>query len=125
MAKAKVLADRISVASEILTDANIRKVEILSPATLKLVDTNDNNTVLYEISEDICNSFTKYGATFHDGKTLATIGEDIMALDKDEREEAIKNILTAVLTKINAIESQVEEYLESANEVDIDLEFLD
>lgn len=125
MAKAKVLADRICVTSDVLSDENIRKVEILSPTTLKLIDTNDGTTVLFEVASDSCNSFTKYGATFKDGKSLATIGESIMELDKTEREDMIRNIVTAALTRINAVEAQVESYLADAANIEIDLEFLD
>ena len=46
MAKAKVLADRISITSEILTDANIEKVSVLAPSVLKLVDEKDDTKLV-------------------------------------------------------------------------------
>ena len=110
MAKAKILADRISITSEILTDENIEK---------------DETKALYEVSNGVCNTFTSYGAVFNDGKTLGAIDESILSLDKEEKEAKIKTILTAVLTRINAIEAQVEEYLEDAIDLSEDVEFLD
>ena len=41
MAKAKILADRISITSDVLTDENIEKVRSLSPSTLYLYDDKD------------------------------------------------------------------------------------
>lgn len=125
MAKAKILADRISITSEILTDENIEKVRILSPSTLVLFDEKDETKALYEVSNGVCNTFTSYGAVFNDGKTLGAIDESILSLDKEEKEAKIKTILTAVLTRINAIEAQVEEYLEDAIDLSDDVEFLD
>lgn len=125
MAKAKILADRISITSEILTDENIEKVKILSPSTLVLFDEKDETKALYEVSNGVCNTFTSYGAVFNDGKTLGAIDESILSLDKEEKEAKIKTILTAVLTRINAIEAQVEEYLEDAIDLSEDVEFLD
>ncbi len=125
MAKAKILADRISITSEVLTDENIEKVRILSPSTLVLFDEKDETKALYEVSNGVCNTFTSYGAVFNDGKTLGAIDESILSLDKEEKEAKIKTILTAVLTRINAIEVQVEEYLEDAIDLSDDVEFLD
>lgn len=125
MAKAKILADRISITSEVLTDENIEKVRILSPSTLVLFDEKDETKALYEVSNGVCNTFTSYGAVFNDGKTLGAIDESILSLDKEEKEAKIKTILTAVLTRINAIEAQVEEYLEDAIDLSDDVEFLD
>lgn len=125
MAKAKILADRISITSEVLTDENIEKVRILSPSTLVLFDEKDETKALYEVSNGVCNTFTSYGAVFNDGKTLGAIDESILSLDKEEKEAKIKTILTAVLTRINAIEVQVEEYLEDAIDLSEDVEFLD
>ena len=47
-----------------------------------------------------------------------------MALEDDVKEAKIKNIITAVLTKVNAIEAQIEEYLEGAEDLSEDIEFL-
>ena len=90
MAKAKVLADRISITSEILTDENIRKAEILSPSSLVLFDEKDESKMLYRVCEDSCNSFTTYGASFKDGKSLGTISEKIMDLDKEAKEKELR-----------------------------------
>lgn len=124
MAKAKVLADRISITSEVLTDENLERVSILAPSLLQLVDEFDANKVLYEVVGSTYNTFTSYGASFKDGKSLGTISEDLMALEADVKEAKIKNIITAVLTKVNAIEAQIEEYLESAEDLSADVEFL-
>ena len=125
MAKAKILADRISITSEVLTDENIEKVSILAPSNLLLVDDMNGDTVLFEVASDEYNSFTKHGAVFKDGKSLGTISPEVMELTKEEREAKLKNTLTAILTRVNAIEEQVEAYLENAEDLSDDVEFLD
>ena len=125
MAKAKVLADRISITSEVLTDANIEKVNVLAPSNLKLFDEKDESKVLFEVASDEYNTFTKNGAVFKDGKSLGSISQDIMELEREEKEDKIKTILTAVLTRINIIEEQVADYLETAEDLSEDIEFLD
>lgn len=125
MAKAKILADRISITSDILTDANLEKVKVLSPSTLAMYDEKDETKVLYEVCMSEFNTFTNFGAAFKDGKTLGSISEETMALDKEEREAKIETALTAALTKINVIEAQVEEFLENAIDLSDDIEFLD
>lgn len=124
MAKAKVLADRISITSEVLTDENLEKVGILAPSILKLVDEYEADKVLYEVASGEYNTFTVHGAVFKDGKSLGTIAEELMSLDDEAKEAKIKNILTAVLTKVNAIEEQINEYLENADDLSDDIEFL-
>lgn len=124
MAKAKVLADRISISSEILTDENIERVAILAPSTLRLVDEKDETKVLFEVASDDYNMFTINGAVFKNGISLGTISADIMELDNETKEKKVKTLLTAILTKINKIESQVESYLEEADDNNIDVEFL-
>ena len=123
MAKAKILADRISITSEILTDENIEKVGILSPSTLYLVDEKDESNVLYQVTSNEINTFTKYGASFKDGKSLGAIS--IETMEAEDKEDKIKNTLTAVLTRINRIEEQVEAYLDVAADLSDDIEFLD
>ena len=125
MAKAKVLADRISITSEVLTDANIEKVNVLAPSNLKLFDEKDESKVLFEVASDEYNTFTKNGAVFKDGKSLGSISQDIMELEREEKEDKIKTILTAVLTRINIIEEQVADYLETAEDLSEDVEFWD
>ena len=125
MAKAKVLADRISITSEVLTDANIEKVNVLAPSNLKLFDEKDESKVLFEVASDEYNTFTKNGAVFKDGKSLGSISPEFMELEKEEREDKIQTILTAVLTRINVIEDQVKYYLETAEDLSEDVEFLD
>ena len=125
MAKAKVLADRISITSEVLTDANIEKVNVLAPSNLKLFDEKDESKILFEVASDEYNTFTKNGAVFKDGKSLGSISQDIMELEREEKEDKIKTILTAVLTRINIIEEQVADYLETAEDLSEDVEFLD
>ena len=104
MAKAKVLDDKLVITSEILTNENIEKV-------------------LYEITTAYCNSVTTYGAIFKDGKAIAGISVD--ADNEEARKEKMKNIITSILVKINAIETQVEEYLAEAEDIQADVEFLD
>ena len=123
MAKAKILADRISITSDILTDENIEKVSILSPSTLYLYDDKDENRILYQVTGNEFNTFTKYGATFKDGKSLGAISEESMVAD--DKESKVKNELTAILTRINRIEDQVAAYLEVAEDLSEDIEFLD
>ena len=123
MAKAKILADRISITSDVLTDENIEKVSILSPSTLYLYDDKDENRVLYQVTGNEFNTFTKYGATFKDGKSLGAISEESMVAD--DKESKVKNELTAILTRIDRIEEQVSAYLEVAEDLSDDIEFLD
>lgn len=123
MAKAKILADRISITSDILTDENIEKVSILSPSTLCLYDDKDEDRMLYQVTGNEFNTFTKYGATFKDGKSLGAISEESMAAE--DRDSKVKTELTAILTRINRIEEQVEAYLEVAEDLSEDIEFLD
>ena len=123
MAKAKILADRISITSDVLTDENIEKVSILSPSTLYLYDDKDEDRILYQVTGNEFNTFTKYGATFKDGKSLGAISEESMAAD--DKESKVKNELTAILTRINRIEDQVAAYLEVAEDLSEDIEFLD
>lgn len=123
MAKAKILADRISITSEVLTDENIEKVGILSPSTLYLFDDKDESRMLYQVTGNEFNTFTKYGATFKDGKSLGAISEESMTAE--DKESKVKNELTAILTRINRIEEQVEAYLEVAEDLSDDIEFLD
>ena len=123
MAKAKILADRISITSDILTDENIEKVSILSPSTLYLYDDKDENRILYQVTGNEFNTFTKYGATFKDGKSLGAISEESMVAN--DKESKVKNELTAILTRINRIEEQVSAYLEVAEDLSEDIEFLD
>lgn len=123
MAKAKILADRISITSDVLTDENIEKVSILSPSTLYLYDDKDESRVLYQVTGNEFNTFTKYGATFKDGKSLGAISEESMVAD--DKESKVKNELTAILTRIDRIEEQVSAYLEVAEDLSDDIEFLD
>ena len=125
MAKAKVLADRICITSEILTDENIEKVRILAPSNLVLFDEKKEDKVLFEVNHSEYNTFTEYGACFKEGKTLGALSEELLSLEKEKREAKIKTMLTAVLTRINAIEEQVENYLEVAEDLSEDVEFLD
>ena len=125
MAKAKVLADRCSITSEILTDANLERVSLLAPSVLILKDAENESTILYQVVRGELNTFTVNGAEFKDGKSLCTISEGIMSLDKDARENKIKLFLSAVLTKIDAIEEQVKAYLEDAEDLSEEVEFLD
>lgn len=125
MAKAKVLADRISITSEILTDKNIEKVSVLAPSNLKLFDEKDESKVLFEVASDDYNTFTKNGAVFKDGKSLGSISPEVMELERAEKEDKIKTILTSILTRVNVIEEQVKDYLETAEDLSEDVEFLD
>ena len=123
MAKAKILADRICITSDVLTDENIEKVSILSPSTLYLYDDKDEDRILYQVTGNEFNTFTKYGATFKDGKSLGAISEESMAAE--DRDSKVKTELTAILTRINRIEEQVAAYLEVAEDLSEDIEFLD
>lgn len=124
MAKAKVLADRICITSDVLTDETIERVGILSPSTLKLVDEKDETNILFEVASDKVNGFSKYGAVFKEGKSLGVIDEDLMELSIEEREDKVKTILTVVLTRLNKIEEQVNEYLENVPDISDDVEFM-
>ena len=125
MAKAKVLADRICITSEVLTDENIEKVRILAPSNLVLFDEKKEDKVLFEVTRSDYNTFTEYGACVKEGKTLDAKTEKVLSLDKDKKKKKIKTMLTAVLTRINAVEAQVENYLEVAEDLSEDVEFLD
>lgn len=125
MAKAKILDNKVVITSEILTDENIKRASILAPSVLQLVDEFDTSNILFEVTLGTFNVFTVYGAVFKDGKTLGTISEEIMEQPKENREADIKSIITASLTKINAVEKQVEEYLADAEDLSTDIEFMD
>lgn len=122
MAKAKVLDDKVVITSEVLTDNNIEKVSILKPSVLVLKD-EEADKVLYEVASGTCNSVTNYGAIFRDGKAIG--GLSVNADDEETRKNRMKTIITGILVKVNAIENQVSEYLEEAEDIDADVEFLD
>ena len=89
----------------------------------KAVELGFADKVLYEIATGDCNSITNYGAIFRDGKAVSGICVDA---DNDEaRKNKMKNIITSILVKINAIEEQVKEYLDEAETIEADVEFLD
>lgn len=123
MAKAKVLDDKVVIKSDILTDENLRKVLLLNPSALKLVDENSNNT-LYEVTGGACNSFTQYGAVFAKGESKANI--EIVNVDDEEAKLVLKELVTGNLIRINAIEEQVEGFLDNSTFDDVaeDVEFL-
>ena len=121
MAKAKVLDDKVVIKSEVLTDENLRKVSILKPSALILTD-EETKEGLYVVSAGNCNSFTKYGAIFAGGESKANIA--VHTEDAEEKKDILKDVITSNLVKINAIEEQVETYLEDAEDIDTDIEFL-
>ena len=126
MAKAKILADRFSITSDVLTDETIERISLLAPSVLKLYDERDEKKVLFEVAKDDCTSLTNYGAVFKNGKAVGTIAENIMEIeDTTVRNNKITNLITAILTRINVIEEQVEAYLEDAIDLADDIEFLD
>ena len=125
MAKAKILADRISITSEVLTDENIERVRVLSPRTLVVFDTVDADNALYEVTIGTCNTFSPYGAVFKDGNSISAINKIVTELSKEEKEAELKKYLTGVVTKITVIENQVSEYLDNAEDLNEDIEFLD
>lgn len=121
MAKAEVLADRIKISSNVLTNENLRKAEMLRPSVLNLRD-EEMDTILYGIANAEPASFTKYGATFNDGVSLGAINDRIMRLEKEERDKEIKLFLSDILIKINAIEEQVSAFIEEAAALDEEIE---
>lgn len=122
MAKAKVLDDKVVITSEVLTNENIERVSILKPSVLILKD-EEAEKVLYEVATGDCNSITNYGAIFKDGKAIAGLSVD--AEDEESRKAKMKTIITSILVKINAVEEQVKNYLEEAEDIEADVEFLD
>lgn len=122
MAKAKVLDDKVVITSEVLTNENIEKVSILKPSVLILKD-EEADKVLYEIATGDCNSITNYGAIFKDGKAIAGLSVD--AETEEAKRNKMKTIISSILIKINAIEEQVSEYLNEAEDIQADVEFLD
>lgn len=123
MAKAKILHDRISIKSDILTDANLERVALLSPSSLFLKD--EDGTILYGVAKsDSLATFNSNGACFNNGVTVGTVDKAVMDLPVDKRQDKIQTIVTATLTRLNAIESQVEEYLEDAADLSEDIEFI-
>ena len=122
MAKAKVLDDKVVITSDVLTNENIERVNILKPSVLILKD-EEADKVLYEVTTGDCNSITNYGAIFKDGKAIAGLTVD--AESEEAKKNKMKNIITSILVKINAIEAQVSNYLEEAEDINADVEFLD
>lgn len=124
MAKAKVLADTISITSEVLTDENIRKVKALSPTTLKIVDENEGE--LYSVdATDYNSNINTYGALFKNGEAVGRVPYFNDIAD-DKKEETVTNYLLPILVRINAIEDAVEEFLNDNKFDDIveDIEFM-
>ena len=124
MAKAKVLADTVSITSEVLTDENIRKVKALSPSTLKIVDENEGE--LYSIdSTNFKSEVSKYGTVFKNGEAVGRVC-GFYDIEDDKKEEEITNYLLPILVRINAIEDAVEEFLNDNEFDDIaeDIEFM-
>ena len=107
---------------KVLTNENIERVSILKPSVLILKD-EEADKVLYEVTTGDCNSITNYGAIFKDGKAIAGLSVD--ADNEEARKAKMKNIITGILVKIGAIEDQVTEYLEEAETIEADVEFLD
>lgn len=122
MAKAKVLDDKVVITSEVLTNENIERVSILKPSVLVLKD-EEADRVLYEVATGDCNSLTNYGAIFKDGKAIAGLSVD--ADTEEAKKNKMKTIISSILIKINAIEEQVSEYLDNAEDIEADVEFLD
>ena len=122
MAKAKVLDDRVVITSEVLTNENIERVSVLKPSVLIIKD-DEAESVLYQVALGDCNSFTNYGAIFKDGKTSTSIAID--SDNEESRKNKMKTIISSILIKINAIEEQVNAYLENAEDIQADVEFLD
>lgn len=122
MAKAKVLDDKVVITSEVLTNENIERANILKPSVLILKD-EEADKVLYEVATGDCNSITNYGAIFKDGKAIAGLSVD--AEDEETKKNKMKTIITSILVKINAIEDQVTTYLNEAENIEADVEFLD
>ena len=127
MAKARVLEDRIKITSEVLTDEVLEKVMTLAPSALTITDaySTTDERVLYEVVKGDVNTFTKFGPSFKDGATVATISAATMELPKEEREAKIKNHLIRVLNYINNIEEQVKEFMEHVEDLDFEIDFLD
>lgn len=121
MAKAKVLEDKVVISSEVLTDENLAKVSILNPSVLSLRDEEGNS--LYQVATSEINSFTRNGASFKGGKTSATVcvNED----DDTKRKEILTAEITKNLVSINKIEEQVKAYLEDAEDIEVDIDFLE
>lgn len=125
MAKVKVLADRISIESEVLTNDVIEKLNTLAPSVLKLYDefVEGEKTLLFQVVKDEYNRFNNNGAAFKDGKSLGTIPEAILALETEAKKEKVTTLITNVLTKINMIEEQVESI--ELPDYSEDIDFLD
>lgn len=120
MAKAKVLEDKVVISSEVLTDEILDRVAILNPSVLNYKDEEGN--VLYQVAQCECNSFTRNGASFKGGKTTALI--TVSTEDEESRKKVISDIVTRDILKINAIEEQVKEYLEDAEDITVDIDFI-
>lgn len=125
MAKAKILDNKVVITSDVLSDKNIERASILAPSVLQLVDEYDASKILFEVTSGLSNSFTTYGAIFKDGKTVGNISDAIMEQEKEVREAHITNLISSTLIKINAVEEQIKEYLEGAEDLSTDIEFMD
>lgn len=122
MAKAKVLDNKVVIESEVFTDENLRKVSILKPSVLSLID-EETKENLYQVMAGTTTGFTKYGAVFNNGKAICTI--ETNETDAAERTDMFRLIISEALIKLNAIEEQVKNYLEVAEDLDVEVEFLD
>lgn len=109
MAKAKILGDKVVIESKVLTDENIRKASIISPASLEF---KEEDKVLYAVTTDKIAMFNEFGASFKDGKTEANIPDS---------SEILKVKVEAALMKINFIESYVSEVLAATKDMKLDI----
>ena len=125
MAKAKVLTDRVSITSDVFTDENLERIKLIAPSILELRDEADLGTLLYQVTDSEYNTFTVNGAAVKNGKTICTLSDAIMNLDEEVRERKIKLFLSAVLTKLNILETTATEYLKNAVDLSDDIDFLD
>lgn len=121
MAKARVLEDKVVISSEVLTDENLESVSILNPSVLRLKDEEGN--VIYEVANCEYNTFTNNGASFKGGKTHTNLV--VNEEDEDKRKRIVTAEVTKVIKKVNAIESQVEEYLNDADDTEVDIDFIE
>lgn len=119
-ASAKVLEDKVVISSQVLTDENLNKVSILNPSVLVLKD--EEGTVLYEVASSEYNTFNRNGASFKGGKSHTNIQVDA---DEDKVKEIIKAEVTGTLMKLHKIETQVTEYINSLDNIEVDIDFIE
>ena len=119
MAKISIMGDTVQITSDITKEV-ITKVKRYAPEALKLYDENDNEVFGIEFGNASC---SKYGICFcsvdAEGKLFMTTNNPVLNHSdaEKEREEVVREF-APMIHKLQLIESNVANCLESLNEIE-------